>query len=166
MHDCRYERNLIEYCYWNIEYVARGDYADDNRMSEIYIRDNILRHAGEGWGNVRAGGGKTGAHIKGWPIESPADNMYFSGNIFDRSSSYLIDCGMSDEKYMPVMEGNTYIQYDGAPWGYCGVNDPQGRRRDGGDQYGGSCLFFDENLEKDLAEKVKEKNAVVYAIKK
>ena len=166
MHDCRYERNLIEYCYWNIEYVARGDYADDNRMSEIYIRDNILRHAGEGWGNVRAGGGKTGAHIKGWPIESPADNMYFSGNIFDRSSSYLIDCGMSDEKYMPVMEGNTYIQYDGAPWGYCGVNDPQGRRRDGGDQYGGSCLFFDENLEKDLAEKVKEKDAVVYAIKK
>jgi hypothetical protein len=66
---------------------------------------------------------------------------------------------------MPVMEGNTYIQYDGAPWGYCGVNDPQGRRRDGGDQYGGSCLFFDENLEKDLAEKVKEKDAVVYAIK-
>lgn len=161
MHDCRYERNLIEYCYWSIEYVARGVYTDANRMSDIHICDNIMRFAGEGWGNVRAGGGTTGAHIKGWPIENPADTFYITGNIFDRAKrNYILDCGVSDTKFLPEVDGNTFIQYEGNSLGYFGVNDPRGRGHDKDNGH-----WFNEGIEDIVKDIVCDKNAKIYAVK-
>ncbi len=165
MHDCRYERNLIENCYWSIEYVSRGEYSDSNRMNGIRFTDNILRFAGEGWGNIRAGGGNTGAHIKGWPIENPADDFVMSGNIFDRSSAFLVDCGVADERYVPEMHGNTYIQYEGGALGYFGLNDPQGRSRLS-ETKTDSRIDFDENIDVSISEKLGDKEGKAYIVKK
>lgn len=165
MHDCRYERNLIENCYWSIEYVARGEYSDENRMSAIRITDNILRHAGEGWGTVRASATNTGAHIKGWPIESPADDFVMSGNIFDRSGGFIVDCGVADEKYIPEMDANTYVQYEGAALGYFGINDPVGRDKPD-EQKLNPRIDFDSKIEENITEKLCDKNASVYTVKK
>lgn len=161
MHDCRYERNLIEYCYWSIEYVARGEYSDANRMSDIHINDNIMRFAGEGWGGVRAGGGRTGAHIKGWPIESPADTFEMTGNIFDRAKcNYILDCGVSEKRFLPEMKDNTYVQYEGNHLGYFGINDPRGRGHDKDNGY-----LFDDKIDETIENVLCDKNAKVYTIK-
>lgn len=167
MHDCHYENNLIERCYWSIEYVSRGEYTDDNRMSDIRICGNILRCAGDesGWGSVRAGGGKTGAHIKGWPIEGPADNFFISDNIIDRCGGYLIDCGVADERYLPEMCGNTYIQYENDGMGYYGLNNPKGRDRLD-DSGVGAMIVFDETIEERVRETMGDADGKVYTLKK
>ncbi len=102
-----YKDNLIEYCIYNIEYFLGQIGHDDQIMRNILMKDNILRFAGYGWGSYYA----RAAHIKGWDHRNISENFVIEGNIFDRSRSMVIHCGVQDEKDLPVLRGNTYIHF-------------------------------------------------------
>lgn len=112
-----YADNLIEYCFWSIEY-----YNQRNRTSltrNIYVHDNFCRFGGEGWGcrlrkNV----------VPMYSFAEPAqktENYRTENNIFELSTGYIYA-----HHYYPepegalIFRGNTYIQHaDGkfALWG-------------------------------------------------
>ncbi len=102
-----YKDNLIEYCIYNIEYFLGQHGHDDQIMKNILMKDNILRFAGYGWGSYYS----RAAHIKGWDHRNISENFIIEGNIFDRSRSMVIHCGVQDEKDLPVLKGNTYIHF-------------------------------------------------------
>ena len=102
-----YTNNLIEYCIYNIEYFLGQFGHDDQIMRNILMKDNILRFAGYGWGSYYA----RAAHIKGWDHRNISENFVIENNIFDRSRSMVIHCGVQDEKDLPVIKNNTYIHF-------------------------------------------------------
>lgn len=102
-----YRDNLIEYCIYNIEYFLEQNGHEDQIMRNVVIENNILRFAGYGWGShyPRA------AHIKGWDHRNISEDFIIKNNIFDRSRSMVIHCGVQDAKDLPVLCGNTYIHF-------------------------------------------------------
>lgn len=102
-----YKDNLIEYCIYNIEYFLGQNGHDDQIMKNVLMKNNILRFAGYGWGSFYS----RAAHIKGWDHRNISENFVIENNIFDRSRSMLIHCGVQEAKHLPVIKGNTYIHF-------------------------------------------------------
>ncbi len=102
-----YKDNLIEYCIYNIEYFQGQSGHDDQIMRNILMKNNILRFAGYGWGSYYA----RAAHIKGWDHRNISENFIIEGNIFDRSRSMVIHCGVQEAKDLPIFGRNTYIHF-------------------------------------------------------
>ena len=114
MNDIVYSDNIIEDCIYSIEYfngVSEND-ASIRDGRNIAIRNNILRRAGYGWGNQRPDANVC-AHIKSWTHNNECDPGTFviENNIFDRSSSKLVQTVAAYDAWCPVYNGNTYIQY-------------------------------------------------------
>ncbi|MBQ8509524.1 MAG: hypothetical protein IJ493_06405 [Clostridia bacterium] len=105
MENVLYKDNLIENCIYSIEYFLEQDNNDEQFMKNILMTGNICRFCGYGWGSFYS----RAAHIKGWDHRNIAENFVIENNIFDRSRSMLIHCGVQEEKHLPVMRGNTYI---------------------------------------------------------
>ncbi len=122
MENVTYENNLFLNCIYSIEYFNQQDDSDENIMRNILFKNNICRNAG-GFGWQRPN--KVARHIQGGWIggtrEYPAENYVVEGNIFDRSCDVLLSISSNDAKDMPVMNGNTYIQYFGRNYGMVGV---------------------------------------------
>lgn len=155
MANISYENNLIEYCYWNIEYVSRGKYTEKNRMSHVIMRNNFLRHAGYGWGDVRFNSDHS-AHIQGWAIENPADNFIIENNILDRAKHLLINCGAEKQEYLPIMKNNTYIQTKGQRIGYFSVNFEDSEKT--------KLLYATDGVDKIIEESFPEENPTVVLV--
>lgn len=124
MHNVAFTNNLIEYCEMSIEYYLGAQYKPtEGYMKNIRYEGNILRMSGYGWGSQR--GSSWGAHLKSWWMHyNQAYDFVIRNNIFDRSKSTLINVVADKAEWLPVMEGNTYVQYldaeggrIGQPWG-------------------------------------------------
>lgn len=102
-----YRNNLIEYCIYNIEYFLEQTGHEDLIMKNVIMEGNILRFAGYGWGSFYS----RAAHIKGWDHRNISENFVIRNNIFDRSRSMVLHCGVQEAKHLPVMSGNTYIHF-------------------------------------------------------
>ena len=102
-----YRNNLIEYCIYNIEYFLEQTGHEDQIMKNVIMEGNILRFAGYGWGSFYS----RAAHIKGWDHRNISENFVIRNNIFDRSRSMVLHCGVQEAKHLPVMSGNTYIHF-------------------------------------------------------
>lgn len=121
MTDVEYSDNLIEYCTYNIEYFlgAAVNPSAVRKMSDIRIKNNILRYAGFGWGNQRPD--KTAAaHIKGWDSRNEAEDFLIEGNNLICSRYMMIHCGFGEEKWSPVFRSNTFLQYSDGELGRYG----------------------------------------------
>ncbi len=109
----RYAGNLIEYCSYSIEYFL-GDGAEgtpERYMENVIIEDNIMRFAGFGFGNQRTDR-ICMSHIKsGNHRNALRGDFIIRNNIFDRSREMLLYIGATSKEHLPVMSGNTYIQY-------------------------------------------------------
>ena len=118
----RYLDNLIEYCTYSIEYFlgAANDPKAVRKMSDILIRDNILRYAGFGWGDQRPDK-SAASHIKGWDSRNEAQDFRIEDNSLIFSRYMLLHCGFGDESWAPVVRGNTFLQYDDRELGRFGV---------------------------------------------
>ena len=115
-----YRNNLVERCVYSIEYfldMTKGDTA--SYMDDVLVEGNILRAAGEGWGQQRHNK-HTPAHIKGWSYTNVAKNYRIKGNVFDRSAYRLLHLVAESAASCPAMEGNLYLQYDGGMLGQFG----------------------------------------------
>jgi hypothetical protein len=117
MDNVTFRNNLIEYCTYSIEYF-QGD--ENGMMTDILYENNIMRFAGYGWGNQRPDKAEA-AHIKSWGLPNRAERFVIKNNVLDTSRYNLFDIGAdSGDKYLPLVEGNTFIQNkDGAAgnWG-------------------------------------------------
>ena len=114
-----YEKNLIENCVYNIEYFL-GKAASPTAtryMSNIVMRDNILRFAGYGWGAQRPDKGPD-AHIKGWDHQNILrGEMLIENNIMQCSKHMMIHTGVEQKAHLATLRGNTFIQHEGGYFG-------------------------------------------------
>ena len=148
-----YRNNLIEYCIYSIEYFLEQNGHDDQIMKNVLMEGNILRYAGYGWGSSYS----RAAHIKGWDHRNISENFVIRNNIFDRSRSMVIHCGVQEAKDLPVMSGNTYIHF---------VDDKHnlGRFGERGTTY---AIWPNERLEytdENIESIVKDEGAEIYYV--
>ncbi|MBE6871054.1 MAG: hypothetical protein E7491_03795 [Ruminococcaceae bacterium] len=131
IHDqIEYYDNLIEYCFWSIEYYNMGSEGKERKTMNVSVHDNFCRFGGEGWGCV------------GRETRAPMHTLHFTGeecenyvvkdNIFDRCKGLmLLYTGEKVEFYE-----NTYIQNYLGNFGHlCGKDHK-----------------FDENIIEELAK--------------
>ena len=81
----------------------------------------------------------------------PSEDFIVENNIFDRSINTLISCSALDEKHLPVMRGNTYIQYKDGYYGLCGVPYDHYEK-------------FDDDIENYIMNQLGEKDAVIAVV--
>ena len=149
-----YENNLVEYCVYAIEYfldMTEGD--TESIMDGVVMRGNILRRSGYGWGQQRHNV-DTPALIKGWSYINRACNYVIENNIFDRSAYRMLHLVALDEQSLPIMSGNTYVQYRGGAIGQYGANkieEPE-------------ILIFDDNIEDTVANVFGDTDAKIYIV--
>lgn len=150
-----YRNNLVERCVYSIEYFLEiTPEGDDSYMKNIVMDGNILRFAGEGWGQQRHNK-HTPAHIKGWSYVNRASDYHVTNNIFDRCAYRLLHLVAWESESCPEMNGNTYIQYDGGILGQYGGNksgEPE-------------VITANEEIGKTVSEVLGDKNAVAFVIK-
>lgn len=153
MQNIYFEDNLVEYCYWSIEYLCVGDYSASNRMNHVRFKNNFLRFAGYGFGDVRFNSDH-GSHIHGRALSNPADDFEIEGNILDRAKHDLMFVGADKKEYLPKMKNNTYIQTEGKRMIKFGVNDPETKT---------TPLYYanEEDAKKYIAESGEENPEIV-----
>lgn len=115
MANIEYCDNIIEYCFWSIEYYNCGCKYSDTK--NVHIHDNFCRFGGEGWGCL---GRETGA-----PMYSMGDapdlteNYVTENNIFDRCLGWLwFHYGEQEEEGSTIFRNNTYVQNYGGRFIY------------------------------------------------
>lgn len=122
MERVRYLDNLVEYCVYSIEYFLEVNGGSTGCcMKDIEIRGNILRHSGYGWGQQRHNK-NTPAHIKGWSYANTARDYVIRDNVFDRAAYRMLHLVCETPESLPLLAGNTYIQYPGGLLGQYGAN--------------------------------------------
>ena len=113
MNNVEYYDNLIEYCFWSIEYYNASDGEGKLRKtSNVYVHDNFCRFGGYGWG---CAGRENGAPM--YCLGSMADvteNYLTENNIFDRCTGYLVSTYGQDPDGAYKFSHNTYVQPLGA----------------------------------------------------
>ena len=115
MINIKYMNNVIEDCSYIIEYFNTANYNGAIRDGRDYlIENNILRRAGYGWGKQRPNN-ETVEIIKGWTghNEYAPGTFIIKNNIFDRSTRSLLQINAKRRDWLPIMDGNTYIQIQG-----------------------------------------------------
>ena len=142
-----YKNNLVEKCVYSIEYFLDMNEGDvESYMKNIEISGNILRHAGEGWGQQRHNV-HTPSHIKGWSYKNVASEYSVHDNLFDRSAYRLVHLVAEKGESCPKMWNNTYVQYEGGMIGQYGGNaegEPPIRMVDGDAEKTIKEIFGDE----------------------
>lgn len=116
--DVEYCDNLIEYCFWSIEYYNQRNHAGSITRN-IYVHDNFCRFGGDGWGcRLRM------ERIPMYSFAQPPDvtkDYRTENNIFELSTGYIYHHSHYVEPEGALLfKGNTYIQHaDGkfALWG-------------------------------------------------
>ena len=153
MFNVRYESNLFERCIYSIEYFCGQKDSTEARMENILMKDNICRYSG-GFGWQRPN--RQCRHIQGGWMGALNDryrakNYVIENNIFDRSINTILSISADDAKHLPVMKGNTYIQYAGGLYGANFV--PYDR-----------FMPYDEQAEKFIREDRGETDAIVAVV--
>jgi len=110
IHDgVEYYDNLIEYCFWGIEYY---NYATEGTVREtrnVYIHDNLCRFGGEGWG---CAGRESIAMLNDLNFTTETcENYVIENNTFDRCLGVLL---RYTNPSVVEFRNNTYIQNYGA----------------------------------------------------
>ena len=151
-----YKNNLIERCVYGIEYfldMTEGD--TESYMDGVLIEGNMIRHSGEGWGQQRHNT-HTPAHIKGWSFKNAAKNFVIRDNILDRAGRRSLHLVAADAASCPVMQGNTYVQYEGGLLGKRGGNA-------GGEP---EDIVFDAGIDEAIRTLLGDTEAKIYTVKK
>lgn len=106
--------NVMERCNYSIEYFQTV--TDGSYIGNIVFEDNYCWYAGEGLCEQRPDAGGE-AHIKSWHSDCNTLNGYFEirNNVFAYSKPYLVQLNACEERYMPTLSGNVFIQAPGRP---------------------------------------------------
>ena len=115
--------NLIEDCTYSVEYfLGKAERADaDRQMKNILISGCVMRRAGYGWG-IQRPDRETLAHLKSWDHGNRRSGPFtVEDNIFDRSRHMMLHTAAEKAQWLPVLQKNEFIQYEGASFGRFGA---------------------------------------------
>ncbi|MBQ8508920.1 MAG: hypothetical protein IJ493_03335 [Clostridia bacterium] len=105
MKNVEYYDNLIEYCFWSIEYYNNRPEGTTRETINVSVHDNFCRYGGYGWG---CAGRETSAPMCSfWISTETIENNTIENNIFDRCLGVLVF--MSAESPI-TFSNNTYVQ--------------------------------------------------------
>lgn len=104
------DRNLIEYCgMGSYEYWLSSE-SNINYAENVTISNNIMRFAGYNFGGIQRPD-KCSTHIRSdITCRNTHKNFLVTGNIFDQSSTNLLEIKGTAVETLPTMKGNTYAQ--------------------------------------------------------
>lgn len=104
-----YRDNLIEFCFWSIEYYnTRNKYGITRN---IYVHDNFCRFGGDGWGcRLR----KHVTPMYSLSFDADENEKYVTeNNVFQFSRGFIVFVyGKKQDPAGFVFKHNTYIQYE------------------------------------------------------
>ena len=115
-----YEDNLIEYCTYDFEAFSIWE-EEELKLSpnanwgfnDVYIRNNICRFNGYGWGSLVRPGGPYYTNFK-YSVETKTPHnkpLVIENNILDRSLNHVIAMGNNVPKDPNlILKNNTFIQ--------------------------------------------------------
>lgn len=107
MKNILYARNVIEYVDAGLEV-----FFDENtsRMENVLVEDNYFMYCGYGWYRGILGKNNSyGCCYQGHEYLNIAENFRMENNVFYLSTGPLI-ATQTQEQYLPVFSGNTYLQ--------------------------------------------------------
>ena len=144
-----FSNNVIEDCIYSVEYFnGDGDTEAVRRDGKNYkILNNIMRRAGYGFGKQRPDG-KTAAHLKGWTSRNEYEKGTYvvQNNVFDRATWCMFQVNATYAAWLPIFDGNTYVQKFDASLGF----------------YGAERMPYDNIADKRITNSLGDKNATVY----
>lgn len=108
MRNIRYEDNLIEYCFWSIEYYNPQVEGGTMRTEHVHIARNFCRMGGYGWGC--RGRESHAPMFSAGSSPNETHNCLVECNIFDRCLGFLIAENDALGNHRTVFSRNTYIQ--------------------------------------------------------
>lgn len=109
MNDVEYYDNLIEYCFWSIEYYNASDGEGTTRKTtNVYVHDNFCRLGGYGWGCKGRESSAPMYCLGSFP--DVTENYVTENNIFDRCTGYLVSTYGQDPAGNYKFTHNTYVQ--------------------------------------------------------
>ncbi len=171
-----YSKNLMEYCFWGIEFyntppsadqlASAGKETDDyTRVTRNVMSDyNVLRLGGYGWGSIVRY--RTSQLYCGSTLSENYD-CYAKYNIFDRATGSMLNLRENSNE---IEDSNIYIQTLGRPWGvlktnyttYCDYNSVSNIRDLWGDENAVIVLINPEfePVELDIPDGLANKNYV------
>ena len=111
-------RNLIEYCFWSIEYYnAQNKYGETRN---VHVHDNFCRYGGYGWGCRGRAGGAPMFSIDDRP--DVTSNYVNEANVLERSLGILVNnFGRHASPPDFVFRRNVYVQPRG--WRFAHIGD-------------------------------------------
>jgi len=117
-----YARNLIEYCFWSIEYYnAFNKYGE---TKNVHVHHNFCRFGGEGWGCPGRASGTPMFSIDDRPDST--SNYVNEANILQGSRGYLVNnFGRHASPPDFVFKGNVYVQPRGWKFAHIGDREPK-----------------------------------------
>ena len=109
-----YARNVFAYNDMPVEiFFTLEDGAEygDHRMENVLIEDNYFLYTGYGWYMGTKGG--LGSAYMGHYAPNASKNFRIVDNVFYLSTGPLLQTS-APEKWLPQLDGNTYVQNQGA----------------------------------------------------
>ncbi len=144
-HDVIYRDNLMEYCFWSIEFYDGERAGTKREVKNVYMSGNFAYMGGYGWGcKGREGWAPLwcGSHVC-----DNLENFVTENNIFAICTGYLVRLEDNPGARNIVCRNNVYVQEKGKKLGYL---------------YGKE-YYFDDNVKESLKSLVHdEEPTVVY----
>lgn len=114
--------NLLEYCYWGIEYWNQRSETHASSFRNVRMNDNFIRFTGFGWGGVEPRYAWYGneyiaeqsSAVCCFGLTPEASEVYVCGNTFELAHQTFIRMDYYGGE-CTVRRGNTYVQYEGSP---------------------------------------------------
>ncbi len=117
-----YARNLVEYCFWSIEYYNAFNKRGETR--NVHVHHNFCRFGGEGWGCAGRAGGTPMFSIDDRP--DVTSNYVNEANILQWSRGILVNnFGRHASPPDFVFRGNIYVQPRGWRFAHIGDREPK-----------------------------------------
>ena len=142
-HDVLYRHNLMEFCFWFIEFYDGEREGTTRQVKNVYMTDNFCRFGGYGWGCKGREGGSPmfcGSHVC-----KDLSNFVAEKNIFCHTLGYLVRLEDDPGARNIELHNNVYVQEKGLNLGHIF----------------GQKYMFDDEVKAHLAELVHEENPVV-----
>ena len=111
-HNVKYLNNLMEYCFWFIEYYNADCKGNPQSVKNIYMTGNFCRFGGYGWG-CKLRKAWTPMYC-GSTVCCEVENHVAENNIFYHSLGYLVVLANCEGHKSEIMRNNVYVNPKGA----------------------------------------------------
>lgn len=142
-HDVLYRGNLMEYCFWYIEFYDGEREGTTREVKNVYMTDNYCRMGGYGWGCP--GRAHVTPFIWGAEVCKELSNFVIEKNVFYHTLGQMVHLPDNPGARNIELHTNVYVQEKGYQLG----------------DIFGKHYKFDDNVKQTLAELVHEETPIV-----